>query len=83
MPFRGWGRVDRTAEGRLTAVRKAESVSLAGSGRTPELSGVRFMVIQTRRRTATTRPMIVASSPGIGSKAGLAGISHTWPSRWR
>jgi hypothetical protein len=38
---------------------------------------------QTRRRTATTRPMIVASSPGIGSKAGLAGMSQTCPSRCR
>ncbi|GGQ57274.1 hypothetical protein GCM10010166_28770 [Couchioplanes caeruleus subsp. azureus] len=38
---------------------------------------------QTRRSTATTRPITVASSPGMGSNAGLAGISHTWPSRCR
>ena len=37
----------------------------------------------TRRSTATTRPMMVAVSPGIGSNDGFAGISHTWPSRWR
>ncbi|EEP74110.1 hypothetical protein MCAG_04437 [Micromonospora sp. ATCC 39149] len=38
---------------------------------------------QMRRRTATTRPMMVASSPGIGSNAGFCGISQTWPSRRR
>ena len=36
---------------------------------------------QTRRSTATTRPMMLASSPRIGSKAALAGISQTCPSR--
>ena len=36
---------------------------------------------QTRRRTLTTRPRTVASSPGMGSYAGLCGISQTWPSR--
>ena len=36
---------------------------------------------QTRRRTVTTRPRMVASSPGIGSYAGLCGSSHTCPSR--
>ena len=36
---------------------------------------------QTRRRTLTTRPSTVASSPGMGSYAGLCGSSHTWPSR--
>ena len=32
---------------------------------------------QTRRSTATTRPRIAASSPGIGVYSGLCGISHT------
>ena len=40
-------------------------------------------VCQTRRSTATTLPRMVASSPGIGSNAGLCGISQTWPSRNR
>ena len=38
---------------------------------------------QSRRSTATTLPMIVASSPGIGSNAGFCGTSHRCPSRLR
>src|SRR5690606_23286685 len=36
---------------------------------------------QTRRSTATTLPMMLAWSPGIGSYAGFRGSSHTLPSR--
>jgi leucyl-tRNA synthetase len=35
---------------------------------------------QTRRRTATTLPRMLDSSPRIGAYAGLCGISQTWPS---
>ena len=36
-------------------------------------------VRQIFRMTVTTLPRTAASLPGIGSKAGLCGISHTWP----
>ena len=55
----------------------------AGAGRMKRTARASPRVGQTRRRTATTRPMMVASSPGIGSKAGLAGINQTCPSRCR
>ncbi len=70
--------------GRLRAVRSATR-QLRLSGR-PVLTFRPAPVArdaQIRRSTATTRPMMVASSPGMGSKAGFCGISQTWPSRRR
>src|ERR1700689_5952984 len=56
--------------------------SLGREVRAPGLAGdLRWWlgpVGHTRRKTATTRPSISASSPGIGVYAGLWGISQTW-----
>ena len=66
----------------------ARRATLTGPGRRPperrparRAGGPAGVAGQTRRRTVTTRPRMVASSPGIGSYAGLCGSSHTCPSR--
>ena len=55
--------------------RKAAAPPLTGRRRGPS------PLAQTRRSTLTTRPRTVASSPGMGSYAGLCGSSQTCPSR--
>lgn len=70
-------RVSQPSEQRARVGRAFEQRARVGAVGTHPRAG------QIRRSTATTRPMMVASSPGIGSKAGFCGMSQTCPSRRR